>query len=150
MSWIYLSGNCPYYLKEDRFQISEALAMSVFITDIKFPEQIPPTKLILDPIARNTRENVDFSTTKIADLKKLIGRPLRVVIVTSPYHLRRTALIWRRFQIDNQGLISDIIRVASESKPSLTRNEWFKSLEGIKAYLIEFWKIHGARITGEI
>jgi uncharacterized SAM-binding protein YcdF (DUF218 family) len=151
VSHIYLSGGQPRVTEGDpdlASQIGEGLAMEIYLTDVcdKTRDFISPQHILVDDRARTTSENVLLSRPALRRLKKELD-VLRIVAVTSPFHLRRTYLMLQRFAAQNPGLVDDIRRVASASR--YMRKDWFRTPKGLRAYVTEYWKVHGGRLIGE-
>lgn len=151
VSKIYLSGHSPYYAKNEHepLPLTEALAMAVYLIDLKPEFGISWNDLIIDPRPHCTLEHTLFSALTLRHLATQKNRPLTVLIVTSPYHLRRTWLIFKWFAINHPNVIGKIRCTMSETKQGLGKDEWFTNQAGIIAYMTEYWKIYGGRVTGE-
>ncbi len=144
---IYLTGNKPYYDQSNIRYLSEALAMEIYLTDIEFSGLVENKNIYIDTKAEDTKENVELSRRPFLIEKNAIGKPLDVVIVTSPYHMRRTFMLVQKLSEQNPDLISNIVRICSLAK--FMKNDWFKSVDGVKSYLTAYWKLHGGRVVGE-
>ena len=155
--FIFLSGTTAKYSNESKEEISsitEAEAMQIHLTtDELTRENIPLTAIIRDKRgeAYDTYDNVKTMKKELKK-RKQADRPLSIGIVTSPYHLLRTYLMFLKFKQDDsipsyRKYINEIYRFASKSK--YTKVTWLQSDAGIRTVLSEWWKIHGGRLVGE-
>ncbi|HEY8108390.1 MAG TPA: YdcF family protein [Patescibacteria group bacterium] len=99
---------------------------------------VPPEDVLVEPKSRNTPENAAFS---VALLKETGFEPARVILVTLPYHMRRTALTF--------GAVADwtpeTIRQPCESS-RFTRDNFYQEEQGWQYVTHEFIKMYGARL----
>jgi uncharacterized SAM-binding protein YcdF (DUF218 family) len=95
---------------------------------------IPPEAIILEEQAANTYQNVEF-TRRILNQRHL----KRILLVSSPYHMRRAMLTWRKVAPE----IAVVPTPALESQ--FYSHEWGASLEQIRgiaheyAALVAYW-----------
>jgi hypothetical protein len=148
---IFLSGDSPYYAKDEDTPtpLTEALAMAVYLVDKRPDFGVCWADLIVDSRARCTHESVHFSRSALVEARSQQDHPLSIMIVTSPYHLRRARLMWLKFQRENPDLVAELHRKASGAKENLLPDRWYLDPQGVEAYMTECWKIHGGRATGE-
>lgn len=125
---IVISGHGPFYANHTQ---SEAERMAEVATN----ESVPRSALLLEPEAITIPDNVK----RTLDLfEKVEFRPTKLLIVASPFVLRRCAMDWYRFTPwDIQA-----IPIASDSiSPDLTREGWTTTLRGIRVVLNEYAKL---------
>jgi uncharacterized SAM-binding protein YcdF (DUF218 family) len=148
---IYLSGHSPFYAKnEDKpLPLTEALAMAVYLRDVRSEFRINWDDLVIETGAHCTHQNVNFSEHAFAEAAAKKQGLLTVLIVTSPYHLRRTWLMLQHLNLHRPNIFGVIKRVAAGTKVGLGKHEWHTNQDGVTAYMTEYWKIHGGRVVGE-
>jgi hypothetical protein len=147
---IFLSGSIPYYEKANHktiIPLTEACALAIYLVDERYKPAIDWPDLVVEERPRDTQENVQFSVKFLNTLRSETKRPATLVIVSSPYHLRRTYLEWMHFRDEHPELVGDVKRVACSAK--YIKGNWFKHLDGVKAYVGDFWKLHGGRVIGQ-
>jgi uncharacterized SAM-binding protein YcdF (DUF218 family)/glycosyltransferase involved in cell wall biosynthesis len=86
---LYKAGHAPVMILSSGFVYSfhEAELMRALAID----QGIPASQIILEEHATNTYENVKFVDAILRDHKWQ-----RVLLVSSPYHMRRALLVWRK------------------------------------------------------
>lgn len=150
---IFLSGDSPYYADDEDAPtaLTESLAMTVYLVDKRPDFGVHWDDVNPESTARETLENVDRSRRPLLAEKAEKRRALSILIVTSPYHLRRAWLMWLQFQHTHRELelIAELRRSASSAREELLPGSWQLNPKGIEAYMTECWKIHGGRATGE-
>jgi hypothetical protein len=148
---IYLSGHSPSYAKgeSEPLPLTEALAMAVYLIDLRRDLNIGWDDLVIEPRPHCTKENVTFSEQAFGELANQFSRPLKVLIVTSPYHLRRTWLMMKSFAQQHPNLVGAIKCMAAPTKPELEKDKWYTNPDGVTAYMTDYWKIYGGRVVGE-
>jgi transcriptional regulator with XRE-family HTH domain len=148
---IYLSGHGPRSPDGSNPvpALSEALAMAIYLIDQRPDFKIQWEDLIVDPRATSTIESVQLAERRLAGEARLAQRPLTVLIVTSPYHLRRTELMLRRLALKRPNIIGEIRTASSETRAGIGKTEWHRHRDGVAAYLTEYWAIYGGRVAGE-
>jgi len=125
---IVISGHGPFYASHTQ---SEAERMAKVATD----EGVPRSALLLEPEAITIPDNVK----RTLDLfEKIEFKPARLLIVASPFVLRRCEMDWYRFTPWN----IETIPVASDSMSyDLTREGWTTTFRGIRVVLNEYAKL---------
>ncbi|WP_216912491.1 YdcF family protein [Nocardia noduli] len=73
-------------------EVSEALAMSTYLVE----NGLPPEKVVHEDRSTNTNENLLFTAELLGDR----GGSTRMVLVTSNFHILRTAILARRLELD--------------------------------------------------
>lgn len=90
------SGRCPLVVtsggKGDDEDVSEADAMSTYLVD----NGMPPEAILHEDRSTNTRENLLFTKELLAER----GGAARMVLVTSNFHVLRTAILARGLDLD--------------------------------------------------
>jgi hypothetical protein len=125
---IVISGHGPFYASHTQ---SEAERMA----EVALSEGIPEEVLVLESEAITIPDNVK----RTLDLfKKLEFKPAKIIIVASPFALRRCEMDWYKFTPWN----IEIIPVASDSLSyDLTREGWTTTSRGIRVILNEYAKL---------
>lgn len=144
---IFLSGDKPSYDSAKRPNLPESIAMTIYLVDKEFEGLISRDDLILDVRARNTYDNIYYAFPKLRQDIDQDGNGVSILIVTSPYHLRRSYLMAKHEFSSKSSLINSIGRVGCYAE--FMRRDWYKTEEGITAFFTEYWKLHGGRVTGE-
>jgi hypothetical protein len=152
---VILSGNHPSYDINQELQIGEAEAMDYYLRYIKGLSDIE-VEIILESRARNSRET---SIHILPDLQRLYfdkGRPLNIILATSPYHMRRFYFLINKGLQDYKHIVNSIKGVTSTASFDLrmlydvTEPAGKRRRYGMGVYIQEFFKIIGARVTGEL
>ncbi|MET7767481.1 YdcF family protein [Nocardia sp. NPDC005366] len=90
------SGRCPVVVtsggKGADEHVSEALAMSTYLVD----NGMPPEAILHEDLSTDTRENLLFTRELLSER----GGRARMVLVTSNFHMLRTAILARRLDLD--------------------------------------------------
>lgn len=89
---------------------------------------VPPAAIILEKRAASTHENVAF----VAPLLEHVGR--RVLLVSSPYHMRRAVLTFRK-------VAPDFEVVPTPSRSHFYRHRWDATLPQLRAIAHEYLAI---------
>jgi hypothetical protein len=132
--YILFTGQKASYMKDS--DISEA----EYYAEIAIGQGVPESALILEHKAKNTPENV-VNSYKILKERNMI--PSKVIIITLPYHMRRSYYTFKAGAIGNPTIIRDII-----PSSKYTRENYYKSEEGFSYICFEFIKIYGGRLMG--
>ena len=152
-AYVILSGMHPFHDEERRLGFGEADAMRYYLEETKGFHSTE--KVIVEDRARNTRET---ATHIIPDLQRICletGRPLRLVLVTSPYHMRRFFFLMTHCLRDFSEIIQSIRCSPSATAFDLQlfydpdRFSEDKRRYGILLYIQEFFKLIGGRAVGE-
>jgi uncharacterized SAM-binding protein YcdF (DUF218 family) len=174
---LILSGYHPYYA--DKFEFSgsqsstapreqflpfgEAEAMAVTLVN-RIPDILDrytkghtgrrAPQLIIDPRARNTLESVVHSLPVITEISEMLGRPIVLCFVTSPYHLRRThaiATVQYSHFLHYTEAISKIFCVEAPTLglEALLGLSHERHRYAVELYVRETVKLLGGRVTGE-
>ena len=69
------------------FSFKEAEVMRALAVD----QGVPPDRIVLEEAATNTHDNVEFTNRILKDRQWR-----RILLVSSPYHMRRATLTWRK------------------------------------------------------
>ncbi len=87
---LYRAGYAPRIVFSSgyRFVFQEAEVMR----ELAVAQGVPASAIVLETSARNTHENVILS----AELLRRIGGVRSVLLVSSPYHMRRAVGVWKR------------------------------------------------------
>ena len=178
MDYVALSGNLPYERLGEK-TISEAMAMKLHIM-LNFSD-IDTKQLVLDELTFTTmqcvkavhevicRSQLSGSDKSKVDIKDTVD----VVVVTSPYHIRRTMMMWESCRLGRAN-IRYIIPVHAETTDAYLRDNWFdpfydehgkddplydiEAIEPnddkglgrpIRAIMNEYFKINGGRVVCE-
>lgn len=125
---IVISGHGPFYATPTQ---SEAERMAAIAID----EGVPSSALLLESEAITIPDNVK----RTIDLfKKIEYRPDKLLIVASPFVLRRCEMDWYRFTPWNIKTVA----IASDSLSyDLTREGWTTTSRGIRVVLNEYAKL---------
>lgn len=125
---IVISGHGPFYGNHTQ---SEAQWMAEVAVD----EGVPGSALLLEPEAITVPDNVK----RTLDLfEKIEFRPTKLLIVASPFVLRRCEMDWYKFALWN----IETVPVASDSMSyDLTRDGWTTTSRGIRVVLNEYAKL---------
>ena len=122
---LYRAGFAPRLIFSSGyvFTLREAELMKTVAVD----NGVPADAILLEEQARNTHENVDL-TGRILDRHGW----KRILLVSSPYHMRRALLTWRR--------VAPGITVVPTPVPQsqFYTHEWGASLEQIRGILHEY------------
>jgi uncharacterized SAM-binding protein YcdF (DUF218 family) len=86
---LFKAGYAPYLVFSSGYVYSfrEAEVMRALAVD----QGVPPSAIVLEQKAASTRDNVTFSKAILDDHKST-----RILLVSSPYHMRRAVMTWRR------------------------------------------------------
>ncbi|WP_158544553.1 ElyC/SanA/YdcF family protein [Blastococcus sp. TBT05-19] len=148
---IILSGSHPVYDVDQPLAIGEAEAMAYYLES-----------KTLDRSIRVYRENRALTSSEtlfhaLPDLVRLAfekGRALQVIVVTSPYHMRRMMHLWDHVYADRSHVVRQVTGLRSTSQ--YDRNVFFGPAfgsdarrYGIGIYVQELLKLYGGRVTGE-
>jgi hypothetical protein len=125
---IVISGHGPFYASHTQ---SEAERMA----QVAFDEGVSRSALLLEPEAITIPDNVK----RTLDLfEKVNLKPLKLLIVASPFVLRRCEMDWYRFSPWD----IETIPIASETMSyDLTREGWTTTSRGIRVVLNEYAKL---------
>jgi len=125
---IVISGHGPFYASHTK---NEAQRMA----EVAMSEGVPRSALLLEPEAITIPDNVK----RTLDLfEKIEFRPTNLLIVASPFVLRRCEMDWYKFTPWD----IEVIPIASESMSyDLTREGWTTTSRGIRVVLNEYAKL---------
>jgi hypothetical protein len=125
---IVISGHGPFYARNTQ---SEAQRMA----EVALHEGVPKSALLLEPEAITIPDNVK----RTLDLfEKIEFKPAKLVVVASPFVLRRCEMDWYKFTPWN----IETIPVASDSLSyDLTKEGWTTTSRGIRVVLNEYAKL---------
>jgi uncharacterized SAM-binding protein YcdF (DUF218 family) len=125
---IIISGHGPFYASHTQ---SEAERMATVAMDAG----VPRSALLLEPEAITIPDNVK----RTIDLFEKVGyKPGKLLIVASPFALRRCAMDWYRFAPWD----IEVVPVAADSLSyDLTREGWTTTSRGIRVVLNEYAKL---------
>lgn len=125
---IVISGHGPFYASHSQ---SEAERMATVAID----EGVPRSALLLEPEAITIPDNVK----RTLDLfERIEFSPAKILIVASPFVLRRCAMDWYRFtpwNIETVPIASNLI------SHDLTSEGWTMTSRGIRVILNEYAKL---------
>jgi uncharacterized SAM-binding protein YcdF (DUF218 family)/glycosyltransferase involved in cell wall biosynthesis len=114
--WMIVSSGYVYSLREAEVMQATAVALGV-----------PASAIVLEQHAANTYENVRFVNEILRD-----HHWTRILLVSSPYHMRRASLVWRRQAPD----VTVVPTPAPESEFYLHRRG--ASFDQVRAILQEY------------
>ena len=154
---IIITGMHPYYDSESNIQITEAEAMH-YVLSKKFGQDnlFIKNNIHIENRARNTRENIVHSIPILQDLARQKGKKLRILLVTSPYHMRRFHCLVEKGLSEFDTIVEKIGTIVSNS--FFDREKWYLESElpnkfsddyGLTLHLQEYFKLIGGRATGE-
>ncbi len=149
-----LSGFHPAYDLDQELQIGEAEAMDYYLRVIKGLGD-SGAEVILESRARNTRETAVHILPDLQQMFFAKKRPLNIILVTSPYHMRRFYFLVNKGLQEYMHIVGSITGATSTAsfdrrtlidaaKQSRDRRRY-----GMGVYIQEFFKIIGGRVTGE-
>ncbi|MGH9387139.1 MAG: ElyC/SanA/YdcF family protein [Vicinamibacterales bacterium] len=122
---LYRAGLAPRLVFSSGFVF--ALREAEVMKDIAVANGIPPDAIVLEEQAASTYENVAFTRRILSDHDWR-----RILLVSSPYHMRRAVWTWRK-------LAPEIAVTASPAPQSqFYWHEWGASLEQIRGILHEY------------
>lgn len=125
---IVISGHGPFYASHTQ---SEAERMA----DVAISEGIPESALLLEPEAITIPDNAK----RTLDLfEKIEFKPAKLIIVASPFVLRRCEMDWYKFTPWN---IETIPIAADSMSYDLTKEGWTTTSRGIRVVLNEYAKL---------
>ena len=90
---LYRAGYAPYLVFSSGYVYSFKEAESM--RDSAIAQGVPSSAIVLEPRATNTYENVKLVDEILRD-----HRSKSILLVTSPYHMRRATMVWRRIAPD--------------------------------------------------
>jgi hypothetical protein len=120
--------------------------MQIFLRDECDPPVIGED-LYLETFARDTKQNIFNSIQYISSRNTPTAKS--ILIVTSPYHIKRCLLYAKQAQRDPSSEVSQVRIGAYCSKAKYARDNWFLSEAGFAIYFNEYWKIQGTRVIGD-
>lgn len=120
--------------------LDDGVSNAEIMENIAIKENINPDDIIIDVNSKNTLENALNIRSLLPNLTYN-----KVILVTSPYHLRRSYLTFRKILPDD---IAIIRHIAPDSNWS--SNTWYKSSFGRFITVSELWKIAFIKLTGRL
>lgn len=179
---LFLSGWHPYYARQFDFDsavdanghelplpFGEADAMAAVVDELE-PERLrapyrppgrtnstdaPLRQVLVDSRARNTLETVVHCLPVIHETFAVLGRPLRICLVTSPYHVRRFHAI-ATVQLGRLLPFSETVEsvTCAPARSGLDRQQLAtledpRHTDAVALYVRECLKLLGGRATGE-
>lgn len=152
-TFIFITGGYDNNIEDGNVPVSESAIMLYYLNNIL---KVNNRNIIIDENAKNTEENVIHSILQIKNIYILRERPINVAIITSPYHMRRSMLIFQYWISAIPKMIRHFICAPSDS--IYNKNNWLglcdnnldtlKS-DGLRLYIGEYFKLIGGRVTGE-
>ena len=132
---LYRAGYAPYLVFSSGYVYSFKEAESM--RDSAVALGVPASAIVLEQRATNTYQNVTFVDDILRD-----HRSKSILLVTSPYHMRRATMVWRK--------VAPEITVTPTPPPRSqfydhTRGATFEQLRGV---LYEYLAILGYRLRG--
>lgn len=125
---IIISGHGPFYASHTQSEAERMAGAAIH-------EGIPESALLLEPEAITIPDNVKRSLDLF---EKIEFKPARLIIVASPFVLRRCEMDWYKFTPWN----IETIPVASDSASyDLTKEGWTTTSRGIRVVLNEYAKL---------
>lgn len=125
---IVISGHGPFYATHTQ---SEAERMA----EVAVGEGVPESALLLEPEAITIPDNVK----RTLDLfEKVEFKPAKLIIVASPFVLRRCEMDWYKFTPWN---IETIPTVSDSGSYDLTKEGWTTTSRGVRVVLNEYAKL---------
>jgi uncharacterized SAM-binding protein YcdF (DUF218 family) len=148
---IILSGGHPLYDPDQPLAMGEADAMAYYLESKTVDQSIT---VLRDSRARSTAETLLHVWPELVQLAVAKRGPLDMVVVTSPYHMRRLLTLCDAFFEDRTHVVRSVKGILSTA--SFDRNVFFskdfdpvRRRYGIGVYVQEIFKLYGGRVTGE-
>lgn len=145
------SGQQPIYEGDAPLAITEAEAMLHFATEV---EKVELNRVVLETRARSVRETALHILPALHSERARRGRPLRLLLVTGPYSMRRL-LYSVRAQLDGfEHVVGDVACCASTTTIDLAmmlaaETDTTERRYGVNVYVLEYLKLIGGRVVGE-
>jgi uncharacterized SAM-binding protein YcdF (DUF218 family)/glycosyltransferase involved in cell wall biosynthesis len=132
---LYRAGYAPYLVISSGYVYSFKEAESM--RDLAVAQGVPASAIVLEQRARNTYENVKFSDEILRDHKSK-----SILLVSSPYHMRRTTMVWHK--------LAPGMTVTPTPPP---RSQFYDhaggaTFEQLRSVLYEYLAILGYRLRG--
>jgi uncharacterized SAM-binding protein YcdF (DUF218 family) len=86
---LYRAGYAPYVVFSSGYVYSFKEAESM--RDLAVSQGVPSSAIVLEQRSKNTYQNVKFVDEILRDHKST-----SILLVTSPYHMRRATMVWRK------------------------------------------------------
>lgn len=120
--------------------LDEGVSNAEIMREIAIAENINPDDIIVDINSKNTLENA-------INIRSLLPELIyqKVILVTSPYHLRRSYITFRKILPENIAIIRH-----SSPENNWTINTWYKTRFGRFITISEIWKIVFINLTGKL
>src|SRR5215471_6227818 len=90
---LYRAGYAPYLVFSSGYAYSFKEAESM--RDLAIAQGVPSSAIVLEPRATNTYQNVKYSNEILRDHKSK-----SILLVSSPYHMRRALMVWHKLAPD--------------------------------------------------
>lgn len=126
---IMVSGKSPFYKGSP---ISEAENLANFLTQNNVPERL----IIQERLALTIPDNVKRSMD-LMELRKI--KFDSIVLITSPFAMRRSYVDWLKFLPVESNI--KLYRINSNVSAKFSKSQWFRSDEGLKIILNEYFKM---------
>lgn len=167
---VILSGWHPYY--DSRFTFGgepgehlpfgEAEAMAVSFEEAMEDWDVVPfaanpalPRMVVDPRARTSLESIVHSVPVLIETWAALERPLKIQLVTSPYHAQRTwslATVKYHHFLDWETIVESLTVAVSDTgldRSKLLNPRSEQHLPAVALYVRESVKLIGGRMTGE-
>jgi DUF218 domain-containing protein len=148
---VILSGGHPVYEANQPLAMGEADAMAYYLESKTIDRAVA---VVRDSRARTTLETLVHIWPNLVQLAVAKRRPLRIIGVTSPYHMRRLLALCDAGFEDCEHVVQWVKGAISTA--SFDRNVFFspdfdpeRRKYGIGVYVQEIFKLYGGRVTGE-
>jgi len=90
---LYRAGYAPYLVFSSGYAYSFKEAESM--RDLAIAQGVPPSAIVLEQRANNTYQNVKYVDDILRDHKSK-----SILLVSSPYHMRRATMVWHKLAPD--------------------------------------------------
>lgn len=148
---VILSGNHPIYDAAQTLPIGEAEAMDYYLRKRLGTVSVETR---LETRARTTLETFTHTLSDMTALRQQLGRPVKLVAVTAPYHMHRVLRQLAVFYETRRNIVGsfsgklstagfDYNVFSDRPMPEADR------VSGIGFYVQELMKLYGGRATGE-
>lgn len=148
---VILSGNHPIYDASQTLPIGEAEAMDYYL---RKRLGVVSVETRLETRARTTLESFTHTLSDMVALRQQLGRPVKLVAVTAPYHMHRVLRQLTVFYETRRNIVGsfsgklstagfDYNVFSNRPMPDADR------VSGIGFYIQELMKLYGGRATGE-
>lgn len=120
---------------------SESADWSTFIQQVRTEvvDVLPPEKVVIERRSTNTQENAE----EFVEFLKVHNQQLKnwktLVLVTSSYHMKRAALLFRR-ELNRSGFNRVHIEIVSVAQEQFKASAWRENIQSMHLTTLEFLK----------